>query len=72
MVYLTTFYAGLSGSTLQGALVMLGFGLGTMPALIVLGASAGGLAQLTTKVWLRTITAVVLVVLAVATVVGQG
>ena len=33
MVYIATFYAGVSGGPLQGALIMAGFGLGTIPAL---------------------------------------
>ncbi|WP_075189915.1 sulfite exporter TauE/SafE family protein [Maricaulis sp. W15] len=32
MVYATLFYALLSGSAVSGAMIMLGFGLGTMPA----------------------------------------
>jgi len=70
MVYLTTFYAGLSGSALNGGLVMLGFGLGTIPALTVLGTTAGGLAGLASNGWLKAAAAIALVVLAVVTVVA--
>jgi uncharacterized protein len=43
MVYAALFYAMLSGSGLGGAVVMLGFGIGTLPALL---AAAMGLATL--------------------------
>lgn len=70
MVYLTTFYAGLTGSALQGGLVMAGFGLGTIPALTLAGASAGGLVGVASNIWLKSIAASALVVLAVVTVMG--
>ncbi|WP_291844639.1 sulfite exporter TauE/SafE family protein [Maricaulis sp.] len=42
MVYATLFYALLSGSVVSGALIMLGFGLGTLPAVT---AAAFGVTQ---------------------------
>jgi len=70
MVYLATFYAGLSGSAAQGALVMAGFGLGTAPALIALGAGAGALPALARSAWLKAVAAAALVALAVLTAIG--
>lgn len=70
MVYLATFYAGLTGSALQGALVMAGFGLGTLPALTVAGVAAGGLSGLASNRWLKALAALALAGLAVATVVA--
>lgn len=70
MVYLATFYAGLSGSAAQGALVMAGFGLGTAPALIALGAGAGMLPALARSVWLKAVAAAALVALALLTASG--
>lgn len=52
MVYLATFYAGLTGSPVQGALVMAGFGLGTIPALTALAGGAASMAALLRRpVW---------------------
>ncbi|XBQ17060.1 MAG: sulfite exporter TauE/SafE family protein [Oceanicaulis sp.] len=70
MVYVTTFYAGLSGSAAQGALVMAGFGLGTAPAMIAAGAGAGALAALTRASAARWVAAAALVVLAGVTAAG--
>lgn len=70
MVYLATFYAGLSGSAAQGALVMAGFGLGTAPALIALGAGAGMLPALARSAWLKAVAAAALVALALLTASG--
>lgn len=70
MVYLATFYAGLSGSAVNGALVMLGFGLGTAPALIALGAGAGALPALARSFAIKAAAAAALMALAVATAAG--
>lgn len=70
MVYLATFYAGLSGSAAQGAVVMAGFGLGTAPALIALGAGAGMLPALARSIWLKAIAAAALLALALLTASG--
>ncbi len=71
MVYLATFYAGLTGSALQGGLVMAGFGLGTIPGLTLAGATAGGLAGLASNVPLKALAAAALLALAVVTVIGR-
>jgi len=70
MVYLATFYAGLTGSPVQGALVMAGFGLGTVPALTALAAGAGTLAQLAARLPVRLLAASALAALAVLTAAG--
>jgi hypothetical protein len=53
MVYAALFYAMLSGSWLGGALVMSGFGLGTLPILIGAGLGLPLLRRRATSVWLR-------------------
>lgn len=65
LVYLTTFYAGLTGSPLQGALVMAGFGLGTVPAMTAIAAGASALPALASSLWLRGLAAAALFALAV-------
>ena len=53
MVYAALFYAMLSGSWLGGAIVMSGFGLGTLPVLIGAGLGLPLLRRRATSVWLR-------------------
>lgn len=53
MVYAALFYAMLSGSWLGGAVVMSGFGLGTLPVLIASGLGLPLLRRRATSVWLR-------------------
>lgn len=66
MVWMMTLYAGLSGSPLQGGLIMAGFGLGTA---VILSAAAGGanaLASLARRPAARIAAGLVLMALAVA------
>lgn len=53
MVYAALFYAMLSGSWLGGALVMSGFGLGTLPILVGAGLGLPLLRRRATSAWLR-------------------
>jgi sulfite exporter TauE/SafE len=53
MVYAALFYAMLSGSWLGGAVVMAGFGLGTLPVMIGTGLGLPLLRRRATSVWLR-------------------
>ncbi|MBI1263945.1 MAG: hypothetical protein GC187_04340 [Alphaproteobacteria bacterium] len=71
MVYLATFYAGLTGSPVQGALVMAGFGLGTIPALTALAGGAASVAALLRHAAWRFVAAALLGGLAVLTALGQ-
>jgi len=64
MVYIATFYAGVSGGPVQGALIMAGFGLGTIPALTALGAGAGALTGAASNAWLKGAAALALLALA--------
>ncbi|KJF95117.1 cytochrome biogenesis protein [Photobacterium angustum] len=48
LVYSTLTWAAVSGSALNGAIVMLAFGLGTLPAMLVVGGFATQL-----KIWLK-------------------
>lgn len=70
MVYITTFYAGVSGGPVQGGLIMAGFGLGTIPALTALGAGAGALTGAASGPWLKGMAALALVALAGVTALG--
>jgi sulfite exporter TauE/SafE len=53
MVYAALFYAMLSGSWLGGAIVMAGFGLGTLPVLAGTGLGLPLLRRRATSAWLR-------------------
>ena len=53
MVYAALFYAMLSGSWLGGAVVMSGFGLGTLPVLVSAGLGLPLLRRRATSAWLR-------------------
>lgn len=53
LVYSVLFTALMSASALQGALVMLAFGLGTLPNLMAMGLAAGRLTLALGKRWVR-------------------
>lgn len=53
LVYTMLLAAAVSGSPAQGGLVMLAFGLGTAPALLVTGATAGQLGRLSARPAMR-------------------
>jgi sulfite exporter TauE/SafE len=53
LVYSVLIWAVSAGSALQGGLLMLSFGVGTLPALLVMGAFAAVLAGLVRKPWVR-------------------
>ena len=53
MVYAALFYAMFSGSWLGGAMVMSGFGVGTLPVLVGTGLGFPLLRRRATSVWLR-------------------
>jgi sulfite exporter TauE/SafE len=55
LVYSVLIWAMVSGSALQGALLMLAFGLGTLPALLLMGVLAFQLARLQRNLWVRRI-----------------
>jgi uncharacterized protein len=53
LVYSVLVSALASGGFLRGGMLMLAFGLGTLPNLLLMGWAAQGLRQLTRQVWLR-------------------
>ncbi len=53
LVYSVLIWALAAGSAVQGALLMLAFGLGTLPTLLGMGMLAGLAARFTEQVWLR-------------------
>ena len=53
LVYSVLIWAVSAGSAGEGALLMLAFGLGTLPNLLAMGAAAGQLQRLVRHVWVR-------------------
>lgn len=53
MVYSVLIWAIASGSAWQGGLLLLGFGLGTLPNLLAMGLFASQLARWTRQLWVR-------------------
>jgi sulfite exporter TauE/SafE len=53
LVYSVLVWAVSSGSALQGMLLLLAFGLGTLPNLLAMGAAAGLVARYTRAPWVR-------------------
>ncbi len=53
LVYSVLVWAVSSGSALQGMLLLLAFGLGTLPNLLAMGAAAGLLARFAREPWVR-------------------
>ena len=64
MVYSVLVWALSTGSALGGALLMLAFGLGTLPTLLALGAAARGLQRLARRTWLRRVAGLAVIALA--------
>jgi sulfite exporter TauE/SafE len=58
--------AAVSGGALQGALVMVAFGAGTLPGLMLAGAASRGLAQVRSQPWVRRMAGAAIVALGVA------
>ena len=65
MVYAALFYAMLSSSWLGGAVVMSGFGLGTLPMLIAAGLGLPLLRRRATSVWLRNAVGVAIIMVGI-------
>ncbi len=53
LVYSTLVWAVSAGGVLEGAALMLAFGFGTLPNLLMMGLVAGGMARWSRKVWVR-------------------
>lgn len=66
MVYAALFYAMLSGSWINGATVMLGFGLGTLPPLVGAGLGLPWLRARTRSPWLQRALGLVIVSVGIA------
>lgn len=63
MVYAVLVWAMTSASAFQGALLMAFFGLGTLPALITLGAASHSLARLNKRPWLKIVAGIFVILL---------
>jgi sulfite exporter TauE/SafE len=61
MVYAALAWSLTAGSATQGALLMLGFGLGTLPMMLAVGAAARGLGNIVRKIWVRRLVGLALV-----------
>jgi sulfite exporter TauE/SafE len=68
LVYSTLTWSVASGSAIQGGLIMLAFGLGTMPALLMAGLAAKKLATWVQKKAVRLISGLLLVVFGLQTI----
>ena len=55
LVYSAAFYALSSGSAVKGALLMLSFGVGTLPTLLASGMLASNLTKFLRQIWVRRI-----------------
>lgn len=53
LVYSVLIWSVSSGNALQGALLMLAFGLGTLPNLLTMGMLAGAAARISGRAWVR-------------------
>ena len=53
LVYSVLIWAISAGSAVQGGLLLLSFGLGTLPTLLAMGAFAAALSKLVRKPWVR-------------------
>lgn len=67
MVYATLFYAMLSGSWANGAVVMAGFGLGTLPMLVASGLGLPLLRRRAVSLWLRNAVGVAILMVGIVT-----
>lgn len=68
LVYSTLSWSLASGSPWHGALLMLSFGLGTLPAILVVGGAAQLLRQLKSALWFRYSTAAILAIYGIYTI----
>lgn len=66
MVYAALLYAMISGSALQGALVMLGFGIGTLPSVTATALGIGWLEKSGRKAQFRLVSGLVIALLGMA------
>jgi sulfite exporter TauE/SafE len=70
LVYSVLIWALSAGGALEGAVLMLGFGLGTLPNLLLIGALAGGLARWFQHAWVRGAAGMILIALGVLALLG--
>lgn len=68
LVYSTLSWSLASGSAGSGALLMLMFGLGTLPALLVFGSAANALVTLKNQLWFRYSAAILLAIYGIYTI----
>jgi sulfite exporter TauE/SafE len=65
LVYSVLIWAISAGGAPQGALLMLSFGLGTLPALLAMGAFAATLARFVRQPWVRQLSGVLVIALGI-------
>ncbi|WP_303901595.1 sulfite exporter TauE/SafE family protein [Thiohalomonas denitrificans] len=70
LVYSILIWAIAAGSAVEGALLLLAFGLGTLPNLLAMGLFAARLAAWTRQVWVRRIAGATIMAFGVATLAG--
>jgi sulfite exporter TauE/SafE len=72
LVYSTLALAATAGSPAAGLRTMLAFGLGTLPMLLAMGLASEWIARATRNIWIRRVSGVALMALAVIMLVGGG
>lgn len=72
MVYAALAWSLTAGSASQGAMLMLAFGLGTLPMLLAVGAAAEWLRDFVRQVWVRRMAGLLVLVFGVVTLVAPG
>jgi sulfite exporter TauE/SafE len=65
LVYTGLIYSATAGGVLQGGLLMLFFGLGTLPAMLLMGAAGQQLQTLLQKIWLRQLAGLMVILMAI-------
>jgi len=61
LVYSVLIWSVSAGGAAEGALLMLSFGLGTLPAVLALGTFAASLAKLVRKIWVQYLAGVLVI-----------
>jgi uncharacterized protein len=72
LVYSALAFALVSGGAAAGATLMLAFGLGTLPMLLAMGATARWLARITRSAWLRQLAGALILVFGLTMLFGAG
>ena len=67
LVYTALIWSSTAGSAKEGALLMLAFGLGTLPTVMIAGILTGWFVRLSRSTYIRPLVGIVIIIMAVAT-----